>query len=256
VKTVYVTGNSHALAYITLLSRLVRLEPFNVRMVVHSSCTLLTLIAPMANDPPECRRFYENVLADIESRLRPGDFVFLPALRIQRFVGQAVVYSEAEVRERMFGKKAVEEREAAVEEADGVLDRLAQRGIVVIFEAPKPVFRAAAFRCSDWFNRRNPACAAGLTMSQDYLLQYREPVLEAMNRLSRRHHDVYVWDPFNTLCPTVTCEAVANGSPLFIDGDHLSAHGNRLLYPEFVEFLRSHSDVESLDARRYQSPPQ
>jgi hypothetical protein len=92
-------------------------------------------------------------------------------------------------------------------------------------EAPKPIFRAPAFRCSDWFNRRNPICVSGLTVSRDYLLQFREPVLDAMNR----------------------------GSPLFLDRDHLSAYGNRVLYPEFVEFLRSHSDVERPGTRTYQS---
>jgi lysophospholipase L1-like esterase len=31
-----------------------------------------------------------------------------------------------------------------------------------------------------------------------------------------------------------------NGKPLFFDGDHLSAKGNRMLYPDFVAFLKAH----------------
>src|SRR5208283_5990730 len=103
VKTVFVTGNSHALAYDLLLSRLARLEPFNVR-VFYNGCTLLNLAAPMANDFPHCRRFYERVLVDIESRLRPGDVVFLPSLRIPRFGDQWAAFSEAKARDEIFGK--------------------------------------------------------------------------------------------------------------------------------------------------------
>ena len=253
VKTVFVAGDSHAVAYDTMLSRLARLEPFNVRLY-YKGCALLSLAEPMANDP-DCQRFNESVLVDIESRLRPEDVVFLPSLRLPRFGDQWAAFSEATARDEIFGKQARDAREAALDEADRVLTRLVRHGSVVIFEAPTPIFRAPAFRCSDWFNRRNPICVSGLKMSRDYLLEYREPVLEAMTRLSRRHERVYVWDPFNTLCPTMMCEAVVNGSPLFLDGDHLSAHGNRVLYPEFVEFLRSHSDVKNQAPKTSNHPP-
>jgi peptidoglycan/LPS O-acetylase OafA/YrhL len=243
VRTMFVTGNSHALAYDPMLSRLARLEPYSVR-ILYNGCTMLNLATPMAKDSPECRRFFENVLADIEARLRPGDVVFLPSLRIQRFVDQWAPLSEA-AGEKIFAKEASDAREAAQREADQVIERLTRHGAVVIFEAPKPIFRSPPFRCSDWFNRRNPVCVSGLTMSRDYLLQYRQPLLDEMDRLSQRHAHVYVWDPFDTLCPAETCEAVINGSPLFFDGDHLSAHGNRLLYPKFLEFLRSHSESDS-----------
>lgn len=68
VKTVFVTGNSHVVAYEPLLSRLARLEPYNVRLF-YSGCPVLKLTVPMANQSPRCRRFYENVLLDVESRL-------------------------------------------------------------------------------------------------------------------------------------------------------------------------------------------
>jgi peptidoglycan/LPS O-acetylase OafA/YrhL len=246
VRTVFVAGNSHALAYDPLLSRLVRLEPFSVR-VYYNGCELLQLEEPMANGSERCRKFYENVLGDIASRLRPGDFVFLPSLRLPRLCDQWARFSEAAAHDKLFGRQAIDSRQAALAEADLVLETLVRHGALVIFEAPKPIFRAPAFRCSDWFNRRNPICAGGLTMSRDYLLQYRKPILDAMHTLSQRHEHVYVWDPFDALCPTMTCEAVVNGSPLFLDGDHLSAHGNRVLYPEFVKVLKEHSDAQALE---------
>ena len=237
---VFVSGNSHALAYRILLSLLERRGPFDVTTYRTSGCALLSLEAPMAEDSASCRDFYQQVLGDMEKNIHPGDIVFLPSLRLPRLSDQWSQLPVAEAFEKLNGAKARRDRERALAEADGVLDALTSHGAWVILEAPKPVFRAPAFRCSDWFNRDNPVCRPGLTMSRDFLLQYRRPVLDAMNTLSHRHQHVLVWDPFNTLCPGDRCEAVANGEPLFFDADHVSANANRLLYPDFVEFLKEH----------------
>jgi SGNH domain (fused to AT3 domains) len=37
----------------------------------------------------------------------------------------------------------------------------------------------------------------------------------------------------STLCPGVTCNASLGTTPLYYDGDHVSAAGNRLLYRFF-----------------------
>jgi hypothetical protein len=239
VRNLFVTGNSHVDAYETLFSMLTSREPFNVRAFNFNGCALLYLARPTSSDSEFCKSFYKNVFADIESRLRPGDIVFLPSLRLPRLGDQWAAFSEPDALDELFGQQALIARQAAVEEADNVLDRLVRDGAVIIFEAPKPIFRAPAFRCADWFNVKNPICKPGLTISRDYLLHYRTPVLDAMISLSRRHEHVYVWDPFETLCPTATCAALVNGLPLFLDGDHLSANGNRVLYPNFLGFLRS-----------------
>jgi hypothetical protein len=142
----------------------------------------------------------------------------------------------------------MESRRAALKEADRVLDLLVSKGATVIFEGPKPIFRAAAFRCSDWFNRFNSFCVGGLELSRDFLLHYRKPMLDTMDQLRKRHQNVLVWDPFDALCPDAVCEAVVDGVPLFLDADHLSARGNRVLYPDFISFLRSHGLIENGDS--------
>ena len=71
------------------------------------------------------------------------------------------------------------------------------------------------------------------------MLAYRQPVLQAMQSLEGNF--VSIWDPFDTLCPNATCEALRQGTPVFFDGDHLSGHGNELVYPGFLEFLRTAS---------------
>jgi hypothetical protein len=116
--------------------------------------------------------------------------------------------------------------------------KLETAGVWVIFDAPKPVFRAPAFRCSDWFNASNPVCGAGLEMDRAFLETQREPILAAMLALKNRHPKVAIWDPFPILCPTATCSAYEGNMPLFFDGDHISAHANRVLYPEFSRLVR------------------
>jgi SGNH domain (fused to AT3 domains) len=238
----FMSGNSHAVAYEVMLGMLEHRAPIDVSDYRHPGCALLLLDAPMSDGTPECRKFYESTLTDIESQLKPGDIVFLPSLRLPRFADQFARYSDEEAVAQVDGESARHARQRAVEEADGVLDDLVRRGATVILEAPKPIFKAPAFRCSDWFNRSNPICRSGLTMSRDYLLHYRQPVLDAEIALSRRHEHVYVWDPFDVLCPKVTCAAVVDRKPLFFDADHLSAAGNRAVYPDFVAFLRTHLD--------------
>src|ERR1700732_2614804 len=87
----------------------------------------------------------------------------------------------------------------ALAEAAGTLKFLGARGLRVVFEAPKPIFPSPPFRCSDWFNRHNPVCAAGLSMPRAVMLAYRQPVLQAMQSLEGNF--VSIWDPFDTLCP-------------------------------------------------------
>jgi hypothetical protein len=90
-KNLFVTGNSHAVAYDTLLSRLARLEPLNIRLY-YNGCAFLPLASPMARDSERCRSFDHNFLAEIESRLHPQDILFLPSLRLPRFGDQWATY--------------------------------------------------------------------------------------------------------------------------------------------------------------------
>jgi hypothetical protein len=80
-------------------------------------------------------------------------------------------------------------------------------------------------------------CAAGLTIEREFLLRYRQPVMDGLAKLAMQHPRLAIWDPFPVLCPGPTCSAIDVGGPLFFDGDHLSAFGNRALYPSFAAFI-------------------
>jgi hypothetical protein len=108
----------------------------------------------------------------------------------------------------------------------------------VVVDAPLPVLKAPPYRCSDWFNRGNPIAAPGTDMDRGFLLDLRRPIMDSLAVLRESHPDLTVWDPFFVLCDGEKASAYdGNGLPKFFDGDHLSAHGNRLLVPSFEEAL-------------------
>jgi hypothetical protein len=83
----------------------------------------------------------------------------------------------------------------------------------------------------------NPICAPGLSIDREYLLRLRQPVMDSLKILENRHQELSVWDPFFVLCGSEICSAFDGDKPLFFDGDHLSAHGNRILTPSFTNRL-------------------
>lgn len=135
---------------------------------------------------------------------------------------------------------ALESQATAMEELKVFIDL----GLKIIFEAPKPMFRFPAYRCSDWFNQSNPACIFGPEISRTELLEYRKSVLEILISLVKKIPETYLWDPFQVICPaspTDRCYLFRDNRPLFFDGDHLSGFGNLVVYDSFSQFL---NDVE------------
>src|SRR4029077_17046364 len=92
-------------------------------------------------------------------------------------------------------------------------------------------------RCVDAFNVGNPICAPGQEISRPDLLRYRAPVLRAFAQIATQVDRVTVWDPFSLLCPADPCTAMRDGHPLFYDGDHVSGYANRMIAPEFEQWI-------------------
>ena len=112
----------------------------------------------------------------------------------------------------------------------------------MVFELPKPIFPTPLFRCSDWFNRMNPICIDGQELSRSLLEDYRLSVVRSVERIRESFKvpikSFYIWDPFDVLCPEDPCRMTQNGKPLYFDGDHISAYGNRTLLPSFTAMIQ------------------
>ena len=237
-RRLFVAGDSHASGYSEMLQRSALASGRTATLYFAGGCGVAGLLDRREFDNPQCRAYVDAVLADVGRKARDGDVLFLPALRLPRLSEQWMLFDEQAAVTAMFSASTDAARTQGEATAIERLRPLAQRGVRIVFEAPKPLFRAPPYRCSDWFNRDNPVCARGLTVERDFLQRYRAPSVAALQRVASQLRNASVWDPFPVLCPGTTCAAVRDGRPLYFDGDHLSGHGNRMLLPSFAAHLQ------------------
>lgn len=242
---VYFLGDSHAFSYIHLMKRLTLVTGIETVLVSTAGCPFLSLQWSRDGEPG-CMASIRNASAILLSQARPGDLIFMPSLRMPRLDDQFAQYPDEKAREAVFGPTKAADREKATEYAIDLLRPLAEKGVSFLFEAPKPILRAPAYRCSDWFNRNNPACKGGLTIERDFVEQLRGPVLDGFQQISAKVPRVSVWDPLPILCPGPSCGALLEGKPLFSDGDHVSGFANVALTPSFVEAVTNILDRRAL----------
>ncbi|MHB0818834.1 acyltransferase family protein [Stutzerimonas stutzeri] len=235
--TLYVIGDSHALAYEGLFKQYAMHTGRTVHAYNNGGCPFISLQPWRDSENPGCLQHIEAALRDLRTRIKPGDILFLPSLRMPRLADQWGVFSDEKVQEQVFSDRAIAGRQRAQAAAVEVLREFAAGGVHVVLEGPKPLFKAPPFRCADWFNRHNPVCAPGFSLAREELQPYRQPVLDGFAEIARQLPGVGIWDPFPLLCPERECSAWHNGQPLFLDGDHLSGYGNQLLLPYFIAYL-------------------
>ncbi len=242
-KTIFVIGDSHAGAYTRMVESAAASLEAKTEFLSRSGCPIVNLNV-VSSDSQACRNFEQDILALIKKDSRPGDIVFLASLRMHRLGNQWGVFDEKEVLLRSTTLVAIEEHRLALTQAIIFIEKLKSMGLIVLIDAPKPIFRAPPFRCSDWFNKSNPVCAPGFTIDKAVLLKHREPIMSSLRELQKLH-DVYIWDPFPILCGGAVCSAFEGDKPIFSDGDHLSGYGNRLLTPSFTTLLEDIWKVNS-----------
>jgi hypothetical protein len=235
-RRIFVLGDSHAGAYKTMLQMLREGHGVEAEVLTATGCSVADLLLPA---DPRCRATTEMNVSAIELRARPGDFVLLASMRMVRMSDQWEPICNADIASRRSLAASEQTRRAVLEEARSIVERLERKSLLVVMEAPKPIFRSPPFRCSDWFNRSNPVCADGFAVRRDELLSDRSHVMASLDTLRRAHPTLTVWDPFPVLCPADPCTTLHEGKSLYFDGDHISAHGNRVLYPSFVSHLQA-----------------
>jgi len=230
----FVIGDSHAQAYSTLMPLYAMDTGADVYFYSNGGCPFLSL---QLSRERACQQETATSIADMLTRIREGDVLFMPSLRLERLSDQHERTNATPWETRLRIGSLDPTRERAVDEAIAALKPFAERGVRIVFEAPKPLFPAPPFRCTDWFNAGNPICASGLAIDRADFARYRSPVMQSFARITQRVPGVTVWDPLPLLCPERVCHAMRDGRPLYYDGDHLSGYANRLLAPEFESWI-------------------
>ncbi len=236
---IFVLGDSHTGAYSTMLQQLKDEYKINTFQYSSGGCGVADFHSSNLSKNPACLNYINNILKQIEKKAKANDILFLASLRMVRFCDQYAVFPINDVLNKLHSKKAQKNRELIIDETSNLIQRFQEKNIHVLIDAPKPTFFAPAFRCSDWFNKSNPICKGTFTVKKEFLEQTRKPVMNALKTLQSKFPNLIVWDPFPILCPNELCSAYDKEKPLFFDGDHLSAHGNRVLYPSFSKTIES-----------------
>ncbi|NIK50506.1 acyltransferase family protein [Xanthomonas arboricola] len=235
-RQVFVIGDSHALAYNEMLRRFPLLEGGSVRMYGVAGCAVASM--QPGGQGAGCDAFLRPALEDVAGRARAGDVLFLPGLRVPRLAEQDVLFDLHGNIATLQSEPAQRERDATVAATIALLAPVQARGVLLVFEAPKPVLRAPPYRCSDWFNRGNAICANGMQIGRKAMEDYRAPALDGLRRIASGLGGASIWDPLPSLCDAQVCAPTRQGRPLFFDADHLSGYGNRVLLPGFAAHLR------------------
>lgn len=235
VPRLVVIGDSHSLVYRPILSHFAAQHGVEVHSYFRAGCPFLPLDRP-SSKIEDCRTFENAAVARILTNARTGDMLFLPSLRLRRFADQWGGDAAKEDDRADF----TSDRSAAGAEALALVTSFEERGLSVVFEAPTPIFRSPAFRCSDWFNASNPVCKGGLTITRSEFDRLRSPAMDVMQTIVTRRPQTAIWDPSLILCPGEVCSAVTPVGPIFFDGDHLSGYANDVLYSDFSRLALSH----------------
>jgi peptidoglycan/LPS O-acetylase OafA/YrhL len=233
----YVIGDSHAMAYSMMLRALAVQTGVKVFAYNNGGCPFIGLLPRDPGDQSRCKRYDDEAVAEIAAKIRPGDVIFMPSLRLPRLSEEFAHFDDAAAREQMFGAAAQKSRRDGEQEAIPMLRMFVEKGAKIVFEAPEPVFKVPAFRCADWFDRDNPICASSDQIRRVDIETFRSPVLAAYAEIGRAVPSVSVWDPLPVLCPGAVCSTHVGNKPLFFDGDHISGYANLLLLPSFEQFI-------------------
>lgn len=255
--SLYAVGDSHVVAYLPMLEQLAAEQVRAVTAINVPGCPYIDMLAPMSKERnPACHDAAREAQAELVRRARPGDIVLLSSLRLPRLIELGGKQRKIAA-DGTYELSEDERRSVAAASDDAIqwLRPLAEAGLRIVLELPKPIFRAHPFQCVDWFNRANPDCAAGLTEGRSAQERYRAPVVAALRELSRTVPAVQLWDPVAQLCDDLRCSALRSGRPLYFDGDHLSPYGNLVLSPDFSALVADLSRATSVTALERQHAP-
>ena len=234
-RRVLVAGDSHAGAWLGLYRQVVMDTGVELRYYTAAACAVASSLEDRATVERRCGRFHAAWLAESASFLRRGDVLFLPGLRVPRL--NTAGFRLPGVKER--ADQAAMERSvrARVDAAIVVLRPLAQRGVSIIIEAPKPVFEVSALFCGAWYQRGRGDCGHGSRRARAGFEASRRPVLGALRGLVAALPGSRLWDPTDLFCDASTCTLFRDGKPLLYDADHPSGTLGTLAAPTLERLL-------------------
>lgn len=230
---VFAIGDSHALAFAAMYRQYALNTGAQVTVYGNGGCPYLSL---MQWRDDACKPQTDAAIADMKTKMKPGDVLFLPSLRLPRFTEHWERFKERDVYEEM--QSYTDGRRQAVELAKKSLAQFDATGIHIVMELPLPEFHVPFFRCADSYTGSNPVCDASKTMGREKFEAFRKPVVDSLHDVVAGIPNATTWDPFPVICPPgPVCNGSMEGRPLFFDGDHISGYGDGIVEPSFEKAM-------------------
>ena len=130
-----------------------------------------------------------------------------------------------------------------------VANDLRSKGINLVIFSPIPVFRGHENpmpheACNkEWFRPFvSNKCVANYQETKHNIFARNKYILSSLNKIALQHSNVFLYNPFDILCPGESiCKTSINGKLLFRDDDHLSRFGAKYLLDDFLKYLSSNN---------------
>ena len=235
----YLIGDSHAEAILPLMSQLVRATDIGITNLYSSACFVSL---DLSYTGPECPQITRNTLNIVEKKAKANDIVLIASRYAVLNAGKSINQELNPVLTKQSNNQDITPAEAyqqIEQELIEIADRLERKGIRIVIQAPFPEHQVHPEQCvPTWFSAQSglrPACYTDKAL----VLDYRQPFVDSLAAVQQQTNNVYVWDAFDELCPDNTCTHFRNGKPLFLDDDHVSAYGSKLLSANFLSFLKT-----------------
>jgi peptidoglycan/LPS O-acetylase OafA/YrhL len=239
-RTFRTIGNSHAKHIVPMLQEIAEQCGFDV--VYEKSQT--NIIIPSGNNK------FKDQIETVVDDLQKDDILVLSSRN--RYLYQ-VPYLNTNA-DRWYDHTAIKKRrgyglENWLDELDELLKHTSEKGIHVVLFLPNVEFDKQVVdffkMCNkEWFRTEHPGCNPSVSRA---FLNKRFPAefYAEVQQRSELLNQFYVFDPEPHICPKqqANCSRVVNGYSAFIDTNHLSSNGARMLTVPFFNFLQKHSII-------------
>jgi peptidoglycan/LPS O-acetylase OafA/YrhL len=164
---------------------------------------------------PSRNKIHQEIL----DKAKPGDVVAISRRYISR--------TEA--------RKAMKDVGAWTKRLSTLARKLDKRDLKLIVIGPIPMFRFEDVRFCN--SQKVNTCS----IEREGMATQVDKVMDQLDRLARKHENVFVFDPFPVLCPPESrrCYSRKDGIFMYRDKEHLNVHGATLLARPFTEFLKA-----------------
>ena len=236
--TVYFIGDSHTHMLMPLAEKISIKYNVNIGVFSRGGCPFpyFDKISKSSIRPERyklCPAFFEDRLQFLQNNLLSGDVLVLS----NHLSGY-------------FDSLDNEELKSYSQQISLIADKMSQKGVKLIIIAPVPSFDSfgwsekavsPALCAKEWF-RPQPSHNYGCTpilASREQLVNKLEPIVQMLNNTKLIHSNLYVFNPFSSLCPPTDkyCSNFSGNYQLFVDSNHLSDFGARYLWKDFSSFL-------------------